>query len=163
MQRRFEPEHCSDIRNAYRVKKAQSILHFSTRGDPQLYFLQAHFSLSALTWFAYAVKRLETQRQNLTFEVCAASHSVFARSLPTSLQLSVWEVKPGQTLSAFPDSPCKGGTKVHFCDIFKLIPPGACKDSRILVWETLLINLILDISCYYSKYTVNTINVNISI
>lgn len=147
MQRRFEPEHCSNIRNAYRVKKAQLILHFSTRGDPQLYFLQAHFSLSALTWFAYAVKRLETQRQNLTFEFCAASHSVFARSLPTSLQLSVWEVKPGQSLSAFPDSPCKGGTKVHFCDIFKLIPPGACKDSRILVWDTLLINWILDISC----------------
>lgn len=31
------------------------------------------------------------------------------------------------------DSPCKGGTKVHFCDVLKLISPGVWKDSRILV------------------------------
>lgn len=42
------------------------------------------------------------------------------------------------------DSPCKGGTKVHFCDVLKLSSPvweRVWKNSRILVRGTLLIKL----------------------
>lgn len=131
---RLEPEHSSDVQNAYRVWKSPLNPAFLHPRGPTVLFpprSRAPFSRSTFRRFAYAVKRLETQRQSLTFEFCTDSRSVFLGSLPTSssaqcLRSEVWT----SLVSIFFDLPCKGGTAVHFCDILQLISRGFWKGSR---------------------------------
>lgn len=120
MQPRLEPEYFSNVRNAYHVEKAHLILRFSTPGDPQLYFLRAvFFTLNPAMICIRGQEVRDSATESGIWILCSQSQRVctFPPNFSAAQRLrgEIWT----NSVSISTDSSCKGGTKVHFCDVLQ--------------------------------------------